>query len=255
MAEKWQHWMPLDINEFRGSPSVQAMHPAARAGYLYLLMTQWESEDCTLPDDPVLLGIESGLGDALWMEFGAHIVRKFDALDNHKLRNMVCFEKWKEAKKVFEARRQGAQNTNSQRSANGHRAVSARRAHTRTGTGTVTEVLKNNNHSPSDSPEPAVAFQLPAISGASFGVTAAQLEKWRGLYLAVDVEAEVRKMIGWLDAHPTQRKTLRGMPAFASRWLGKAQDEARAPPQDGRRPPGADRHALRILSYPGEEIS
>ena len=31
-------------------------------------------------------------------------------------------------------------------------------------------------------------------------------------------------MIGWLESHPQRRKTKRGVRAFISNWLSKAQD-------------------------------
>lgn len=95
-----------------------------------------------------------------------------------------------------------------------------------------------------------VAFQLPAIGGSAFDVTEEHLAKWRGLYLAVDVEAEVRKMIGWLDSQPAKRKTIRGTPAFVSRWLGRAQDQGGSP-ANLQRSPGRTQAKLQILAHPG----
>lgn len=103
MPSKWQQWMPFKIDSFRGSAAVQAMHPTARSGYLYLLTSAWQSEDCTISSDPLDLAEESGLGDDLWKEFGARILRKFIAIENGRLRNSVLFEAWKDAKRIFDA--------------------------------------------------------------------------------------------------------------------------------------------------------
>jgi uncharacterized protein YdaU (DUF1376 family) len=140
MPAKWQQWMPFKIDAFRGSPSVQAMHPCSRAGYLYLLAAAWQSEDCTISADPVELADASGLGDALWAEYGGRILRKFSSAGNMRLKNIVLQQEWLEAKRVFEARKTGAQRTNSERSADGHRADSERQAYTRT---TVVDVSVN----------------------------------------------------------------------------------------------------------------
>jgi hypothetical protein len=109
--------MPFRIDAFKGSPAVQAMHPAARMGYLYLLSYAWQTEDCTVPSDQLELAENSGLGDELWVIHGPRIMRKFESVNgNGRLRNQVCFEEWTEAKRVFEARRKSADRTNSLRS-------------------------------------------------------------------------------------------------------------------------------------------
>ena len=146
MPSRWQQWMPFRIDAFKGSPAVQAMHPAARIGYLYLLVCSWQTEDCTLSCDPLELAEQSGLGDELWAVHGQRILRKFEWTDesHSRLRNNVLFDEWKEAKRVFDARRQAADRTNSSRSPHGHRdgevSAPSRSAdtHTRTGTGTGT---------------------------------------------------------------------------------------------------------------------
>lgn len=102
MAEKWQLWMPFHIDRFRGSPAVQAMAPAARIGYLYLLATQWQSDDCTISSDPLELATQSGLGDDLWALHGPRILRQFCALENGRLSNDVCHREWRVAKERFE---------------------------------------------------------------------------------------------------------------------------------------------------------
>lgn len=100
MAEPWQKWMPLHIDRFRGSASVQAMEPACRLGYLYLLMAAWQSEDCSLPTDPLDLAELSGLGDALWAQYSARILRKFER-ENGRLVNPVLREEWTRARNIY----------------------------------------------------------------------------------------------------------------------------------------------------------
>ena len=102
MAAKWQQWMPFHIDKFRGSPDVQAMHPASRWGYLSLLASMWQSDDCTIIDDPLDLATESGLGDDLWAVYSPRIMRKFDTIDGGRLRNSVLYGEWQDAKRIFE---------------------------------------------------------------------------------------------------------------------------------------------------------
>jgi uncharacterized protein YdaU (DUF1376 family) len=117
LSAKWQQWMPLHIDRFLGSPAVQSMSPAAQMGYLRLLMTSWQSEDCTVSSDPLDLAENSGLGDDLWTQHSARILRKFSSVDgNGKLRNSVCYEEWREAKRIFEARKAAAIKTTEIRS-------------------------------------------------------------------------------------------------------------------------------------------
>lgn len=73
----------------------------------------------------------------------------------------------------------------------------------------------------------AVFISLPLVTGSgSFDVTFNYLNSLRQLYPAVDVEQEFRKMYGWLDSNPRNRKTSRGIKRFITSWLGRAQDLA-----------------------------
>ena len=44
------------------------------------------------------------------------------------------------------------------------------------------------------------------------------------LYPAVDVNQEIRKMIGWCESNPRKRKTSSGVRAFMNTWLSREQD-------------------------------
>lgn len=82
------------------------------------------------------------------------------------------------------------------------------------------------------SPRPDAAYNLILIDGNYYPVMADEVEKYRELYPAVDTDQEFRKMIGWLDTHPKNRKTQKGIQKFINGWLSRAQDSARpAAPQ------------------------
>lgn len=136
--------MPFHIDRFRGSPDVQAMHPAARCGFLYLMASSWQNEECCLSPDPIDLASESGLGDDLWATYGARILRKFAALPDGRLRNSIVFEEWQEAKRIFEARANSARRTNSVRSPS---RSPSRSADTSTLTSTYTKENTNGGFS------------------------------------------------------------------------------------------------------------
>lgn len=117
MPAKWQQWMPFRIDAFKASPAVQAMHPTARIGYLYLLAYAWQTEDCTVPNDALELAEQSGLGDELWAVYGPRILRKFDPVNsNGRLRNQVCFEEWERTRAAYQNRAKAADRTNTVRS-------------------------------------------------------------------------------------------------------------------------------------------
>ena len=125
MPAKWQTWFPFYVDAFRGSPAVQAMHPAARAGYIYLLSAAWQSDDCTIPNDPLELAELSGIGDELWAAHGARILRKFEPVGD-RLRNARLYEDWLEARRIFESRQGAACRTNQTRNKNARRTVTER---------------------------------------------------------------------------------------------------------------------------------
>jgi hypothetical protein len=115
MPAKWQTWMPRQIDAWHGSTFVQFSDPAARSGYADLLDKQWQSEDCTVPDDQQELSELSGLGPQLWEIHGPRILKKFVLIEPGKRRNQVGYLLWMEAKRVYESRQKAALETNLKR--------------------------------------------------------------------------------------------------------------------------------------------
>lgn len=96
---------------------------------------------------------------------------------------------------------------------------------------------KKKEETPSESgPEPALPDPGPPVmtfpangkGSPAWGLTAAKLAEYRDSFPGLDVPAELRKARQWCIDNPKKRKTLRGMAAFLTRWLSKAQD--RGPP-------------------------
>lgn len=83
---------------------------------------------------------------------------------------------------------------------------------------------------PAPSDESPVVLDVGLIGDAVYQVRQAKLDFWAGLYTAVDVVGELRKMIGWLDSNPTRRKTAAGIEKFITGWLGRAQDQGGSSP-------------------------
>lgn len=101
------------------------------------------------------------------------------------------------------------------------------------------DIDKNNICTEVENSVQEVFISLPLVTGSgSFDVTFNYLNSLRQLYPAVDVEQEFRKMYGWLDSNPRNRKTSRGIKRFITSWLGRAQDRAptvRSTPVDTRK--------------------
>lgn len=64
----------------------------------------------------------------------------------------------------------------------------------------------------------------------TYQVAETDINKWGELYPAVNVEQELRGMIGWLDANPKKRKTRKGIKRFINSWLSRAQDSGGSSP-------------------------
>ena len=74
----------------------------------------------------------------------------------------------------------------------------------------------------------APAYRLILHDGSYYPISKEDISKWAALYPAVDIEQEIRKMIGWSEANPQNRKTKRGTLAFINRWLAREQDKGGA---------------------------
>ena len=76
--------------------------------------------------------------------------------------------------------------------------------------------------------EPAV-FRIMLNDRSFHSITQADIDKYRTLYPAVDVEQEIRNMIGWTESNPTKRKTRSGIKAFITKWLIRSQNNGSKP--------------------------
>lgn len=62
-----------------------------------------------------------------------------------------------------------------------------------------------------------------------WGLTEDYLAEMRDAYPSVDVLAECRKALAWVNANPSRRKTARGMKSFLLAWMGRCQDRSGGP--------------------------
>lgn len=81
---------------------------------------------------------------------------------------------------------------------------------------------------PASDPQPTPSeFDIPLNDGSFYNVPTENIEVYKRLYPAVDVEQALRNMIGWCMGNPTRRKTRRGVKRFITGWLSGDQDEGK----------------------------
>lgn len=95
---------------------------------------------------------------------------------------------------------------------------------------------ENNLKDSCAEPSPAPVIKLPLNDGSEHAVTQSDVDEYRTLYPAVDVEQELRNMLGWLRDNPTRKKTQSGIRRFIGGWLSKEQNKGRHPPASIRSP-------------------
>ncbi len=104
----------------------------------------------------------------------------------------------------------------------------------------ITEEAQNNNIASSSSSSSSsskecvsedtlvandVFIALTLNTGKLYDIPKSDLEIYRKLYPAVDIEQELRNMKGWCYSNPEKRKTRTGIKAFITRWLSKEQNK------------------------------
>ena len=103
---------------------------------------------------------------------------------------------------------------------------------------------ENNNVSMYAPTSSEVVANLPQNDGNLFQITKEQYKRWQELYPAVNVKSELSKIIGWLEANPSRRKTKRGMLSFVNRWLSKEQDKGAVNAPQSKKYTVGDRQAV-----------
>ena len=83
-----------------------------------------------------------------------------------------------------------------------------------------------------NAPSNEIATEPPVIEfilndKTYYPITQKQVNKWSELYPNVDIMQQLRKMCGWLDANPRNRKTKGGILKFVNGWLAREQDKPR----------------------------
>lgn len=93
--------------------------------------------------------------------------------------------------------------------------------------GKVNNICVEINPTPAADPkkeEPRINLTLN--TGEQFPVYEEDIKAWKDNYPAIDIMQELRKMRGWLDSNPKNRKTKSGIKRFINAWLARTQDKA-----------------------------
>ena len=104
----------------------------------------------------------------------------------------------------------------------------------------IDNVIDNNNIVSKDTcgevsqEKPTPLIILPCTKGYNHPIYEEDIEHYKELYPAVDILQELKKMLGWLESNPSNKKTENGIKAFITRWLGKCQDKAPKVEEDNK---------------------
>jgi len=101
MAERWQQWMPHDIDAWQGSANVQALSDLAYRAVHNLILDMWKQDDCALPCDERELSKRSRVAQR-WHECKEEVLDYFKRTPEGKLTHPVTFQKWNEARAKYE---------------------------------------------------------------------------------------------------------------------------------------------------------
>lgn len=70
-----------------------------------------------------------------------------------------------------------------------------------------------------------IFISIPLNDNTKYDVPVLDVQHYKELYPAVDVEQELRGMCGWCEANSRNRKTRNGIKRFINGWLNKAQNQ------------------------------
>ncbi len=70
-----------------------------------------------------------------------------------------------------------------------------------------------------------IFIEFPLKDGSNHAITKEQIEAWREVYPAVDIEATLLRIKSWCVNNPAGRKTERGANKFVDSWLSREQEK------------------------------
>lgn len=210
--------------DFLLSRRVRRMSMTERGVYITLLAMSWGegSLPANLDDLAVDCGMKPDQFRRMWERGPLHecFVERNGRLTNPRLES--------ERRKQIEYRKKQAEN-----GAKGGRPGKAvgldEEPKPKLSTRLVSDPLDSSPVDSGESAEPpsdsTPVLDFPTV-GAShrWALTQSRVDGWVAIYPNVDVIAECRKALAWVEANPERRKTSKGMSAFLVNWLNRAVD-------------------------------
>ena len=222
-------WMPLCIGDYLADTShLSTLHHGA---YLLLLMHYWRTGP--LPNDPEQLANICKMTPDAWSIAQAVLGKFFSIGEDGMLHQKradkeiaAALSNRKSAKeKASHAAKIRWGNKCSKHNPSNAPSNSPSNAQAMPVTVTVTKKEQEPFALSEDRSQlkPTV-FTLPCTSNHTYGMPDTFYEKLCIAYPGVNVKSELAKMCAWLEANPTKKKTIKGIPRFINSWLAKAQD-------------------------------
>ena len=79
-----------------------------------------------------------------------------------------------------------------------------------------------NNKSGALAPDKETVFQIPLKDGSYYNLNKQDVDTYKSLYPNIDIEQEIRNIIGWNIANPSKRKTKVGIKKHINTWLSSS---------------------------------
>ena len=90
-------------------------------------------------------------------------------------------------------------------------------------------IPESPNDQPKETDVTSALIDITLNDKSAYPITEKQVAYYHGLYPAVNILGELRKMKGWCDANPAKRKTKKGIERFITNWLAREQDKGHRP--------------------------
>ena len=81
---------------------------------------------------------------------------------------------------------------------------------------------ENNNKSGAKAPDKETVFQIPLKDGSFYNLNQQDIDFYKSLYSNIDIEQEIKNIIGWNMANDGKRKTKVGIKKHINTWLSRA---------------------------------
>ena len=82
-----------------------------------------------------------------------------------------------------------------------------------------------NNKSGALAPDKETVFQIPLKDNSYYSLNKQDIDTYKSLYPNIDMEQEIRNIIGWNIANPSKRKTKEIIKKHINTWLSKVNQE------------------------------